>query len=102
MEPHLRTEETLLFPQISMRSATPPEPLSSELRAELSQNLTEHDRAGELLAELRQITNGFAVPPDACGSYKAMLAGLEEIEKDLHMHVHKENNVLFTRVLASA
>ncbi len=60
-----------------------------------------HDRAGDRLAERRQRTGVYAVPPDACGSYRAMLAGLEEIEADLHMHVHKENNVLFKRVLAS-
>ncbi|RAV23733.1 iron-sulfur cluster repair di-iron protein, partial [Staphylococcus warneri] len=36
---------------------------------------------------------------DACGSYRAMLAGLEEMERDLHEHIHKENNVLFPQVL---
>ncbi|MGH3523757.1 MAG: iron-sulfur cluster repair di-iron protein [Mycobacterium sp.] len=102
VEPHLRTEETLLFPEISLRSGKPDRPLSDEVRAELAENLEEHDRAGELLAELRELTNGYVIPADACASYTAMLSGLEEIESDLHMHVHKENNVLFPRVLASA
>ncbi len=101
VEPHLRTEETVLFPEISERNGAAGRPITETLRAELQENLAEHDRAGELLAELRQLTGGYAVPPDACGSYRAMLAGLEEIEADLHMHVHKENNVLFKRVLAS-
>ncbi|HEU0190166.1 MAG TPA: iron-sulfur cluster repair di-iron protein [Mycobacterium sp.] len=102
IEPHLRTEETLLFPQISMLAAKPGTPVPDELRAELSENMTEHDRAGGLLAELRRLTDGYAIPADACASYTAMLSGLEEIESDLHLHVHKENNVLFPRVLASA
>lgn len=102
MEPHLRTEETLLFPEISLRSGKPDRPLSDEVRSGLAENLEEHDRAGALLAELRQLTNDYAVPPDACASYTAMLSGLHDLETDIHMHVHKENNVLFPRVLATA
>ncbi|HET9875813.1 MAG TPA: iron-sulfur cluster repair di-iron protein [Mycobacterium sp.] len=102
MEPHLRTEETLLFPEISLHSAKPDSPLSDEVRAELAENQEEHDRSGHLLAELRKLTNGYVIPRDACASYTAMLSGLEELENDVHIHVHKENNVLFPRVLASA
>lgn len=100
VEPHLRNEETALFPEILARNGADGA-ISEELHAALDENMTQHDRAGELLAELRQLTSGYAVPPDACPTYTAMLAGLEEIESDLHMHVHKENNVLFARVLAS-
>lgn len=100
VEPHLRTEETTLFPEILARNGAGG-PISAELRAALDENMTQHDRAGELLAELRQLTSGYTVPADACPTYTAMLAGLEEVESDLHMHVHKENNVLFARVLAN-
>ena len=102
MEPHLRTEETMLFPEISIHSGRPERPLSEEVREELEENQEEHDRSGHLLAELRQLTNGYVIPPDACASYTAMLSGLEELEDDIHIHVHKENNVLFPRVLESA
>lgn len=40
-----------------------------------------------------------AAPEGAYNSYTAMLVGLEEMELDLHEHIHKENNVLFPRVL---
>lgn len=102
MEPHLRTEETLLFPEISLHAGRPGRPLSDEVRTELAENQQEHDNAGHLLAELRELTDGYAVPADACASYTAMLAGLEDLESDIHLHVHKENNVLFPRVLAAA
>lgn len=102
MEPHLRTEETLLFPEISLHAGRPDRPISDEMRAELAENQEEHDRSGHLLSELRELTNGYVIPPDACASYTAMLSGLEELENDTHLHVHKENNVLFPRVLASA
>ncbi len=102
MEPHLRSEETMLFPEISIHAGRPERPLSNEVRDELAENQEEHDRSGHLLAELRQLTNGYVIPPDACASYTAMLSGLEELENDIHIHVHKENNVLFPRVLASS
>lgn len=100
VEPHLRNEETVLFPEISERNGAADRPVSDDLRKGLDENMTEHDRAGALLAELRKLTDGYAVPADACASYTAMLSGLEDIESDLHIHVHKENNVLFPRVLA--
>ncbi|WP_409426148.1 iron-sulfur cluster repair di-iron protein [Mycobacterium sp. SMC-11] len=102
MEPHLRTEETLLFPQISLHAGGSGRPLPDEVRTELAENQQEHDNAGHLLAELRELTNGYTVPADACASYTAMLAGLADLESDIHLHVHKENNVLFPRVLAAA
>jgi regulator of cell morphogenesis and NO signaling len=61
--------------------------------------LQEHDRAGELLAQLRAATSGFDVPADGCESYRALYDGLAELEADTHLHVHKENNVLFPAVL---
>ena len=42
----------------------------------------------------------YTAPADACGSYRAMLEGLAAIEKDMHQHVHKENNILFPRAAA--
>jgi regulator of cell morphogenesis and NO signaling len=59
----------------------------------------EHDRAGELLAELRRVTDEFQPPLDACGSYQALFRGFAELEADTHLHIHKENNVLFPSVL---
>jgi regulator of cell morphogenesis and NO signaling len=102
VEPHLRTEETVLFPELAERNGAAERPISDKLRTALDENMAEHDRAGALLAELRRLTDGYTIPADACASYTAMLSGLEEIEADLHMHVHKENNVLFLRALASA
>ena len=61
--------------------------------------LSEHDTAGDLLRGIRAATKDFTVPADACASYTAMLARLERLETDLHEHIHKENNVLFPRVL---
>ncbi|MDG3012759.1 iron-sulfur cluster repair di-iron protein [Rhodococcus sp. D2-41] len=100
VEPHLRREEIDLFPVFGDLDPEMDVAVKDRLILQVEAMIAEHDRAGELLADLREITGGFTPPEDACASYTAMLAGLEEIETDLHMHVHKENNVLFPRVIA--
>jgi regulator of cell morphogenesis and NO signaling len=59
----------------------------------------EHDDAGAALARLRELTDGFAPPAWACKTYRALLAGLAFLERDMHLHVHSENNVLFPGAL---
>jgi NhaP-type Na+/H+ and K+/H+ antiporter len=55
---------------------------------------------GELLAELRRMTQGYAAPGWACATLRALYQGLADLEAAMHLHVHLENNVLFPRVLA--
>jgi regulator of cell morphogenesis and NO signaling len=64
--------------------------------------VAEHDRAGELLARLRAATAGYAVPDDGCASYRSLYERLEELEHDTHVHIHKENHVLFPAALRIA
>ena len=76
------------------------EPITTGSLAEPIQQLRdEHEVVGTLFKRIRTLTYGYAVPEGACNSYRAMLSGLEEMELDLHEHIHKENNVLFPRVL---
>jgi regulator of cell morphogenesis and NO signaling len=102
LEPHLAKEEQVLFPMIRELDAADSAPVfhCGTLENPIRMMLIEHDRAGELLAELRDITDGYTVPSDGCASYRALYAGLAELEADTHLHVHKENNVLFPAVLA--
>jgi regulator of cell morphogenesis and NO signaling len=57
----------------------------------------EHDDAAQALARLRQLTNGYTPPADACNTFRGLYFGLGELEKALHEHIHLENNVLFPR-----
>jgi regulator of cell morphogenesis and NO signaling len=107
LDPHLAAEERRVFPMIRRleSGATASAPvlaaaLADDLRAGLAALRAEHDHVGGLLRQLRSLTGGYAVPADSCGSYRAMLAGLEAMEKDIHEHIHKENNILFVRVEA--
>ncbi len=102
---HLRKEEMILFPAIESYEAAveAKRPLPALPFGRVANPIrmmeVEHASAGDALARLRQITRDFEVPDYACVTYKAMLDGLRELEQDLHMHIHLENNVLFPRTL---
>jgi regulator of cell morphogenesis and NO signaling len=57
----------------------------------------EHEHAGNLLASLRALTGAYQSPDWACNTFRGLYAGLEELERDLHVHIHLENNILFPR-----
>jgi regulator of cell morphogenesis and NO signaling len=49
------------------------------------------------LERLRRLTDDYTVPQDGCATYAALLDGLAAVERDLHEHIHKENNILHPR-----
>jgi len=87
LEAHLIREETKLFPQVSNLN----NPKMKELVATIKE---EHEVVGELLEDLRKETNDYALPADACVSFKSLYASMQEMEDDLHEHIHVENNIL--------
>ena len=98
LERHMEDEESVLFPQLAeSESQSGPADLSGVL-VPLEDD---HDRAGALMARIRELSGGFTPPADACTTYRAAFAKLEEFEADLHRHVHLENNVLFPRARAA-
>jgi regulator of cell morphogenesis and NO signaling len=62
----------------------------------------DHDRVGDLLANMRAATGGYVAPHDACASYRSLYERLEALELDTHLHIHKENHVLFPAALRLA
>lgn len=101
LEPHMLKEERMLFPMIRelATSTTAPSFHCGSLRNPISVMLSEHDAVGDLLAALRRLTGGYQSPQDGCASYVACFAALAELEADTHLHIHKENNVLFPLVV---
>ena len=59
----------------------------------------EHDRAGEPMSQLRSLSFGYAVPEDACASYRSLYEGFADLGVDTNLHVHKENDLLFTAAM---
>lgn len=101
---HMQKEERVLFPlvrEIDAGSANGGLHCGS-IANPIRQMEAEHESAGNAVARLRELTDGFAAKADDCNTHRALLAGLVELESDLHRHVHKENNILFPRTLARA
>ncbi len=102
LEPHMTREEQVLFPMIRDPEASPtlPDFHCGSLRNPIRVMEHEHDGAALALSRLRELTGDYTPPEDACNTYRATLAGLAELEADLHRHIHKENNILFPRTVA--
>jgi len=97
LEPHLTREEQELFPMIRQLAATTggPESHDPAIVAQIEVLAAEHETVGDLLDELHRITSGYTTPADGCASHAACYRALAELEADTHLHVHKENNLLF-------
>lgn len=88
LETHMMKEEAVLFPM--MRTGAHPSIAHPVARMRL-----EHDDHGERLREIEGLYRGGALPADACGSWRALSAGVKKLADDLMQHIHLENNVLF-------
>lgn len=101
LEPHMEKEELVLFPYITALAAGEPvtQPFG-RIERPLRVMQLEHEQVGGLLRELDALTYGYCPPVGACASYAVFYAGLEDLQADLHEHVHLENNVLFPAALA--
>jgi regulator of cell morphogenesis and NO signaling len=100
---HMLKEEKILFPIIArLESATEaPQFQRASVINPIRVMEHEHDDAGTAVSRLRALTGGFRPPADACPTYRALLDGLAELEADLHVHIHQENNILFPRARAA-
>ena len=101
VEPHMLKEERVLFPMIRELEASSgvPDFHCGSLANPINQMEHEHDQAGDALEIMRTATDDFTPPSWACNTYRAMLDALEELEQDMHQHVHKENNVMFPKAI---
>lgn len=94
---HLQKEEQILFPMIREleKSETMPQFHCGSVSNPVRQMIAEHEDAGEALDKLRSFTDDYQVPEWGCASTKELYRRLQELEYDLHRHIHKENTVLF-------
>lgn len=103
LEAHMIKEERVLFPYIVTleETATAGAPLPRALFGTVANPIAvmeaDHDEAGRLLAEMNRLTGGYQLPEGACNTFRALFHGLSELEREMHLHVHLENNVLFPR-----
>ena len=102
---HMMKEEAVLFPYmvrmeeaVIAKEAVLPPPFGA-LRNPVAMMLHEHDSAGTALRAMREASQRYTAPPDACVSYRTLYESLAAFEADLHQHIHLENNILFPRAI---
>jgi regulator of cell morphogenesis and NO signaling len=102
---HMLKEEQVLFPYVERMEAallagqSVPVAFFGTVKRPIATMVAEHDDAGALLSRIRSLSNGYTAPPGACPTFLGLYKGLEEFERDLHHHVHLENNILFPRAV---
>lgn len=107
-ETHMMKEENILFPLIKRLVAAKKENNSAtisslgDLAGPINVMENDHELVGGYMEEINQLSNTYTPPVDACSSYQVLYSKLDEFEKDLHQHVHLENNILFPKAIQLA
>ncbi len=102
---HMKKEELILFPFVKkMVSAVINQggveaPHFGTVENPIAMMMEEHDNEGERFRKIAELTNNYNPPADACNTYRVTFAMLDEFEKDLHLHIHLENNILFPKAI---
>lgn len=98
---HMMKEENVLFPYI--KQLVNEKNLINEgcsfgtVKNPIRMMEHEHDVVGNIFKTIRELSNDYTPPEDACTTYKLSYKKLEEFENDLHQHIHLENNILFPK-----
>jgi len=102
----MKEEEQFLFPRIrqTVNDIKYAEEINDKsilqsLKEKIKLLQNEHAKVFTYLTALRQATNNFGIPSDACNSYKALFEKMKELEDDLNIHFHLEDDILFPNAL---
>ena len=102
---HFKIEEQVLFPYIKELAKLKDNLIEKErmvfitIANPIQMMEIDHEAAGALLAEMRKVTDGYELPKRACNSFQLLFHKLQNLESDLHQHIHLENNILFPKAL---
>ncbi len=102
---HMMKEEKVLFPYIKElvlgdQGGKPTYAAQFDsVKNPINMMEMEHELVGKNLEEIRELTDNYNLPEDACASYSLLYRLLDDFEEDLHMHIHLENNILFPKAL---
>ncbi|QXP61025.1 iron-sulfur cluster repair di-iron protein [Olleya sp. HaHaR_3_96] len=103
---HMKKEEFILFPfikkmvKVKLSNGVLQAPAFGSVESPIAMMMHEHDNEGVRFREIAKLTTDYTPPADACNTYKVTYAMLDEFEKDLHLHIHLENNILFPKAKA--
>ncbi|GKX68919.1 iron-sulfur cluster repair di-iron protein [Inconstantimicrobium mannanitabidum] len=96
LESHLVKEEKFIFPIIKQYELNKIN--KDEVVRLINELEDEHTGAGDIIKELREVTDHYIVPAGACRTYELTYKRLMELELDTFQHIHLENNILFKNI----
>ena len=101
LRPHLEKEDQILFPFVRNLEAgnRATDCCFGTVQNPIGAMQNEHEQVGDILRELRTLTHDYTPPQDACGSYRSLVMGLQNLEEDLHLHIYLESHLLFPRAI---
>ncbi|EGQ3117160.1 iron-sulfur cluster repair di-iron protein ScdA [Staphylococcus pseudintermedius] len=92
---HTDEEDQNAFPKL-VRSANGE--TVEDIDAVVQSLVDDHDEAGALLQQMRELTHDFQPPAEACGTWRLVYDRIAHLERETHAHVHLENHVLFPKI----
>ena len=105
--PHMLQEEEIIFPYIKQiyhawrNKESYANLLIRTLRKPVEEMmLKEHEITGKRLRRMRELTNDYTPPQNACIKHRVLFSKLKELDFDLVQHIHLENNILFPKAIA--
>jgi regulator of cell morphogenesis and NO signaling len=100
--PHMLKEEYVVFPGIRRCEESGGHGAAgvAELRKSIELMEDEHETMGANLLAMRDLIDACRPPAEACRSWRVLFVGLEDLEADMQLHIHKENNILFPRAMS--
>ena len=105
LQHHMMKEERILFPYISdlwnsyKNNVSIGSSTFGTVRNPIAMMEMEHENAVSLLKQMRELSDDYKIPKDACATYSVTYQKLDEFENDLHQHIHLENNILFPKAI---
>ena len=102
---HMQKEENILFPYIKelalakKNNAKVAAPGFGTIKNPINMMEQEHDGAGDIVKKIAELSNNFTPPEEACNTFRALYAKLEEYQNDIFEHIHLENNILFPKAI---
>ena len=96
---HMLREERVLFPMIKtlLKMNEADDPTEKAIQGPIAVMEDDHDLAGDLVRQIRTLTNHYTPPSFACPTFFRTYQELKTFDRDLTQHIHLENNVLFPR-----
>lgn len=98
---HMNQEEFIVFPYIKkmVRKRNASSPIFQTVETPITNMMRDHRQEGISFKRIDDLTLHYTIPKNGDYSYKVTYSALKELEEDLRIHIHLENNILFPKAI---